>query len=91
MYCGPPEKFANILIPIRPKNTYSPWDMLPNLGPKSSPDNKQNMLCKVIETSPMGILKKAPMAVSDVNKDTNTISLTDNLIVFYLLNIIGLY
>lgn len=87
---GPPEKFANILIPIRPNNTYNPWDMHPSLGPKRSPDSKVNMLCRVIETSPMGMLKKAPIAVNDVNKDTITISLIDKFILS-LLNILELY
>jgi len=45
------------------------------------------MLCKVMGISPIGMLKKAPIAVNDVNRDISTISLIDNFIVSTLLNI----
>jgi len=64
--------------------------MLPNLGPSKSPDNRLNMLCRVMETSPMGMLKKAPIAVSDVNNDTNIISFVDSFMNFTSFIIIGI-
>lgn len=61
-------------VPISPKTIYSIWDSAASLDPRNIPLKITKNVCNVIGTGPIGILIKAPMAVSAVNMETNTIS-----------------